>query len=289
MDERTKRIWRGLANYANATAKSIDLNELQRTIADYMPWYLWAEWAAWGPGSRPDLVLEQAVEYQGSVRNLLNWFCRSNESFDPIALNFLREHVDHIKWRLISPHMPQVFLEQLEPYYSHDDLESFTEESERYSAGWQRRETPHGIQLPAKDYDDLADPICDFLLTEYQKYHAREYSRRDKKLPPLSPLFVCPRCGKLVMAERIGRRKYCPDCSDKARAKSYLKKASPDENKDYQWLYRLQKEDPGRRRARLRLPKAKQRLAEIIARQQNSTRCQKLIHDMRLHVAPTNG
>lgn len=41
--------------------------------------------------------------------------------------------------------------------------------------------------------------------------------------------------------------------------------------------------------SRLRQPKVKERLARIIDRQQNSTRCQKLMHEMRLHVAPTNG
>jgi hypothetical protein len=205
------------------------------------------------------------------------------------AVKFLNQHVEHIKWRLISVHPPQEFLKELEQYYPGEDLERFAEESEKYSTGWERGQTPHAIQLPSKEYPDLADPICDFLLTEYQKYHSRDYNRKDKKLPLLSPIFVCPNCNKLVLAARVGRKKYCDDCSDKARAKSYLEKASPDENKDYQWLYRLQKYDPGTRRARLRQPKVQERVAQIIGRQQNSTRCQKLIHEMRLHVAPTNG
>jgi hypothetical protein len=60
------------------------------------------------------------------------------------------------------------------------------------------------------------------------------------------------------------------------------------EGRDYQWLYRLSKQEKNLREALLRLPKPKERLAEIKARQQNSTRCQRLIHEMRLHVAPTN-
>ena len=295
MDKRTKRVWKGLVDYANATATSIDINQLRRTVADCMPWYLVAKWAPFGLGflNRLDLVSEEAVKYQLSVRGLLHWFCSriqtQDTSYDVIeALQFLHEHVDHIRWRLTEVPRPQDFLRELEQYYPHDDLERFAEESQEYWTGGKRGASPSGIQLPSKEYADLADPICDFLLTEYQKYCGTEYSRKDKKPPSLTPIFVCPTCCKLAVAERVGRRKYCPGCSDKARAKSYLEKASPNENRDYQWLYRLKDAKPELRKARLRQPRVKERLAEIMARQKSSARCQKLIHDMRLHVAPTN-
>lgn len=286
MSSHTKRIWLGLVNYANSAANGIDINGLRQTLAACAPWYAVKNWLGFGSLSVFDVAFEDAVKYQGSIRTLLRCFCRGKRTDGKVtfdAFGFLREHMQHIKWDFAEVSV----IEELKEYYSSEELEHFQEESRRYWAGFQKGDSPLGICTPTKEYYDLADPICDFLLTEYQKYRQREYSRKDKKLPPPVPIFICPVCDNLVLAERVGRRKYCANCSDKARARSYLEKASPEENKDYQWLYRLQHYDPGTRRARLRQQKVQKRLAEIRARQKESHRCQRLIHEMRLHVAPT--
>lgn len=317
MDRRPKRVWRGLVSYANSTPATIDVDGFRRTVANCLPWYVAAAPLGLFALLSEEEKLRQARDYHPQIQGLLRWLIakpEEREGFIEEARGFLDEHMPHIRWQLVEVERPENIerLERIERPdhiepgvlerfdYSADELESFREQAERYWADATKSVRPapglplmlkrgddlFGIQTPAKQYDDLADPICDFVLTEYQKYREQEHSRKDKKPAPFVSIFVCPNCNKLVMPERTGRRKYCRDCSDKARAKSYLEKASPAENKDYQWLYRLKKAKPELRRARLRQEKVQARLTEIKARQQNSTRCQNLIQEMRLHVAP---
>ena len=306
MDARTKRIWGGLVSYANSTPTTIDMDKFRRTVAYCMPWYVAAGPLGLFAFLREEEELRQAQQHQPLVQGLLRWLITKPEERAGVfqeACGFLYEHMQHIKWRLVEVERPEHIEEELKRFnYTTAELESFHELAERYWADATRWASPPpgspgvlkkgnsllGISTPAKQYDDLADPICDFFLTEYQKYREREYGRMDKKPAPLVPIFACPNCKKLVMPERIGRRKYCSDCSNKARAKSYLEKASPDEGRDYQWLYRLKKARPELRRARLRQQKVQERLAEIKARQQDSHRCKELMRRMGLHVAPTN-
>jgi hypothetical protein len=310
MSERTKRVWRGLVSYANSTPTTIDLDEFRRTVAYCMPWYVAAGPLGLFAFLREEEELRQAQQYQPLVQGLLRWLITRPEERGSLfqeACGFLYEHMQHIRWRLVDVERPEHIVGELKRFhYTPAELARFHEQTERYWADatiWASppsgapRGSPGvlkigdsllGISTPAKEYDDLADPICDFFLTEYQKYREREHSRKDKKRAPLVPIFACPNCNKLVMPERVGRRKYCSDCSDKARAKSYLEKASPDENKDYQWLYRLKEAKPEVRRARLRQQKVQERLAEIKARKKNSHRCKELIRRMGLHVAPTS-
>src|SRR4029077_10951599 len=141
---------------------------------------------------------------------------------------------------------------------------------------------PLGLLIPSKDYRDLADPICDFLSSEYERYLNREISRKDKKGAPLVPIFVCPRCDKLVMPERTGRKKYCSVCTESARAEKYRQRAPAAEGKDYQWLYRLRRKEPGSRSVFLRNQRNQERLEQIKLRQKKSSRCQGLLLDMHL-------
>jgi hypothetical protein len=84
------------------------------------------------------------------------------------------------------------------------------------------------------------------------------------------------------MPKRIGRRQYCSNCSDRARAVKYRQKASLDEGRDYAWLYRLKREEPTTRNARLRQKKVQERIREIKSRQKESSRCQGLLQAMNL-------
>jgi hypothetical protein len=287
MDARTKRIWGGLVNYANASDKTINIRELRKTIADYMPWYVATEWHGL-LSEGDDLFRKKAVEYQPSVRALFRWFIAAGprergELFEQ-AYGFLLEHTGHIKWRLVEVDYPRnVMAELKELGYAPEDFYGLEEQSKKYWEGFRRGDSPLGIWTPAKDYQDLADPICDFLLTEYQRYREKDYSRRDKKPAPPVPIFICPSCNKFVVPERIGRKKYCSDCTNRSRAQSYRKNASPDEARDYVWLYRLLKADAGTRKTRLKHQKVKERLAEIKLRQRYSARCLRLIREMGLH------
>src|SRR6266566_4835254 len=96
-------------------------------------------------------------------------------------------------------------------------------------------------------------------MSEYQKYLNRQPSRRDKEPPPVVPVFVCPRCNKLVMPERSGRKQYCSICTDQARTEKYRENAPADEGRDYQWLYRLQNLTPDVRKVFLKSPKSRDR------------------------------
>jgi hypothetical protein len=296
MDVRTKRTWAGLVSYANGAAT--EPGEIRRIIGDCMPWV-----AAVEPFGLldPMLVDEQgllklALEYRPSVEVLLRWLCSEPKSKERSsshwqALGFLREHGQHIR----GMHLKEVYYdaEGVEQFnYTAAERESLREEQGRIwdAARYKTRDhklagtdfSPFGILAPSKEYKDFADPICDFVLSEYQRYLNREYNRRDKKPAPLVPIFVCPNCNKLVMPERVGRKQYCSNCSDRARAEKYRQTASPDENRDYQWLYRLRHLEPTLLRVRLRTSKVRERLKEVKARQRDSSRCQSLLLDMRL-------
>src|SRR5438270_13056905 len=113
MDERTKRIWRGLVTYANTPAEKIDLSDLRRTIAAYMPCDLVVEHLAldsllmlsW-PEER---LREEAVNYQGGVRELLYWFTTEQGGFwSGEASDFLHDHMEHIKWHFYEVRRPQL-------------------------------------------------------------------------------------------------------------------------------------------------------------------------------------
>lgn len=297
MDEKTRRIWAGLASYANGTATPA---EIKATIADCMGWV-----AATMPADVFDLVFtmeedlpKQAEAYRPAIKMVLSFLSsepRSEErtSLRVQALNFLREHGEHIRGQVFRE--ASYSFENLRNLnYTSDELENFKEriegifdqaQYEKYHRGQPtvgENSLPLGLLIPSRGYQDFADPICDFLSSEYQKYLNREVSRKDKGAGPLVPIFVCPSCKKLVMPKRVGRRRHCSECSDRARAEKYRQKASPDEGRDYAWLYRLLHQESGARKARLRQQKVQQRLREIKSRQKNSPRCQGLLQDLRL-------
>jgi hypothetical protein len=302
MDTATKRAWEGLVNYANGVATDA---EVWATVAACMGWISAVEsygilgWI--GNNSLPDHV----AEYRPAVNILLRFLCSApkspeRDSLRAQAVSLLREHGQHIA----GMHLVEVsHKKQLEKSLQHfnypaAELERFTEEADviwnsaKYSVRGGMAGTvllPLDIRVPAKDYQDLADPICDFLMSEYLRYlnrHLnRQYSRRDKKPAPVVPIFVCPKCDKLVMPKRTGRKKYCSVCTDRARAEKYRQNAPAAEGRDYQWLYRLRQKEPALRRIVLRNAKNQMRLKQVKSRQKESSRCQRLILEMHLSSA----
>jgi hypothetical protein len=297
MDATTKRAWTGLVNYANGNATH---SEIGFTVAACMGWV--AAVAAFGLFDwigTTDLII-QAKQYRSGVDILLRFLCsrpRSAErtSLRSPALDFLVEHGQHIGAMDLTEirYNEQVDNSLQNLGYTPSERESFKEQSDKI---WHNAQyLPHGqhttagtdwlplgIKVPTREYRDLADPICDFLMSEYQKYLNRLPTRRDKEPPPAVPIFVCPRCNKLVMPERTGRKTYCSVCTDSARAEKYRKKAPAAEGRDYQWLYRLWSKDPGSRKVFLRQQKNQERLRQIKLRQKESSRCQGLLLKMHL-------
>jgi hypothetical protein len=281
MDEKTRKIWAGLVSYANGTATAA---EIKVTIADCMGWVaatmLSDALDRIFVDEDPSTLSKEAEAYRPHVDNLLRVLCSEPKSeernkLQDQALEFLREHGEHIRGLVLKEAWyTEEYLRNLN--YTPDELENRKGQIKSILD----QALPLSRFIPSRGYHDLADPICGFLSSEYEKYLNREVSRRDKKAPPLVPIFVCPSCKKLVMPERIGRRHHCSDCSDRARAEKYRQKASPDEGRDYAWLYRLQHQEPGTRRARLRQQKVKERLSEIKSRQRNSRRCQRLLQTL---------
>jgi predicted RNA-binding Zn-ribbon protein involved in translation (DUF1610 family) len=298
MDEKTRRIWVGLVSYANGTATPA---EIKATIVDCMRWV-----TATMPADVFDLAFtmeedlpKQAEAYRPAIKMVLRFLCSEPKSEERTslrvqALSFLSEHGEHIRGQLFRE--ASYSLENLRNLnYTSDELENFKEQIkavfdqaqyEKYHRGQPtlvgENSLPFGLLIPSKGYQDFVDPICDFLSSEYQKYLNRDVSRKDKGAGPLVPIFVCPSCKKLVMPKRVGRRHYCPECSDRARAEKYRQNASPDEGRDYAWLYHLLDQESGARKTRLRQPKVQQRLGEIKSRQKNSPRCQGLLQALHL-------
>lgn len=296
MDTRTKRAWTGLVNYANGNATSAEIGS---TVAACTGWvsavapFGLLDWIG-----TTDLTIE-AEKYRPGVDILLRFLCsppRSEQraSLSSPARNFLFEHGQHIgAMELTEIRYNEQVDKSLQNFgFTPSERETLKEQTNRIweSASYRIGQhttagtdlLPLGIYVPTREYRDLADPICDFLMSEYQKYLNRESSRRDRKPPPVVPIFVCPRCNKLVMPERTGRKTYCSVCTDAARAEKYRQHAPAAEARDYQWLYRLRSKNPGLRKVFLRNQRNQERLKQVKLRQKESSRCQGLLLEMHL-------
>jgi hypothetical protein len=289
MDSRTKRIWSGLVNYANGAATDAKLRAM---AADCMGWISATDPFGLFLFSDPAEIPKQLEKYRPAVEAVLRFLCSipksaEREALRGEALKFLHDHGPHVRGLVLK----EVFYDEkaLEPFnYASSELERFKEYSDKIRADAQyetyyrgerpifgQDSLPLGILVPTRDYQDLADPICDFLLSEYQRHLNKEV--RWKGRGPVVPIFVCPQCKKLVVPSRVGRKQYCSECSDRSRARKYREKAPPYEAKDYAWLYRLKSNDSGTRKARLRQQKVQRRLNVIKSRQKESRRCQSLL------------
>jgi hypothetical protein len=295
MDARTKRAWTGLVNYANGNATHA---ELRATVAACMGWV--SALAPFGLFDWMGDLTTQAEQYRPGVDILLRFLCSRPKSAERTSLrwparDFLLEHGKHVGALYMEEIVPYQAVDEALQYYGYNpsERETFKEQAKRIWASAQYSVTgqhklggtdllPLGIQVPAREYLDLADPICDFLMSEYQKYVNRQPARRDKEPPPVVPIFVCPRCNKLVMPERTGRKTYCSVCTDSARAEKYRQNAPAAEGRDYQWLYRLSHREPALRRIFLRNQKNQVRLKQVKLRQKESSRCQGLLLEMHL-------
>ena len=123
-----------------------------------------------------------------------------------------------------------------------------------------------------RSYRDIADPILEFLLAEHNKFLDKEYKE------PI-PVIVCsnPGCDKLVMPERIGKRKFC---SEDCKAANHKRNIPQKERTDYQWLYRLRKKPVGLIRKALRSEENQERFRSIKAERGYGPASQELIRKL---------
>lgn len=150
------------------------------------------------------------------IRDLLAALCGEPRRLPAEAKDFLMDHGAHV--RTIFDEAP----------FDPDD-EGHSEESGRvWKSSGEPKKRPLGIHTRSKNYQDIADPICDFILDELDRM--REENKE-------APIFLCqnPQCKRLIMPARVGRGRFCPD---RCKSAYHRGETSQQTLNDYQWLYR---------------------------------------------------
>src|SRR2546422_678002 len=245
--ERTRRIWKGMAQLANADllADKKFLEELPALILRCSDWTV-AEGdrlAAFEEVLRyakhQNQSLEEAIQfwaryYQTEFRSLLTWLTdpdkHSQLRFE--AIEFLNIHGHEVRW----------VLEETEE--TNLDESSAAHFPVLY---WTRVE-----------YASIMAPVCKFILDEIGRFHSGDLEQYAEAMP----LRLCQRseCGKFIVPERTGRKRFC---SDLCCALFYENKKPREERTDYAWLHRLESDSLPVLRKKLKEPSVKQRLREI--------------------------
>jgi hypothetical protein len=158
-----------------------------------------------------------AVHYQKKLKDLLSWICqpKSRSELRLEALEFLEVNAHGEEWHID---------------YDEDPVSSLGDFDERKG--------PFLYFVKQVKFASIMSPICKFL-----------FEFVDDPPKPL-PIRICKRsgCDKLILPERKGRKEYC---SPRCCALDHRPVAK--ENKDYMWLYRLNKiKSDGTLRRRLR-------------------------------------
>jgi hypothetical protein len=225
MDKQTKRIWEGLAAYANS--ETLDVEALQQTLVGCMDRLARGQIWGWQP-----LFLEtEGPKYQRDVKQLLLFLCGDQEQKAQArsdVCEFLHQHGVHIKFSM-GDDVSSADIEFVTEQWGLTSPEDFRiNESDR-----PRRTEDEGAlpRILVKDYEDMADPICDFVCRENLKFQREEYKRP-------TPVFVCQECGKFFVPQRIKNNQRCSqDCRDR-----HSTARTSDASADYQWLRRLRKD-----------------------------------------------
>ena len=262
MPDGTKnKIWRGLADYANATnleSSPRALDNLALTLSECMPWMARTAFdedvpamialrtnreALFGQVKGKQVWLyfkseeqlanqfrQQAIEYQPQVRQLVTWLSdRNRNAHDrPNAFAFLREHTRHIEFARGDP--------------------AFAPEEEQFRYFTPGGELKDDFPHRTFSYKDLADVICDFIQKEHE---------------PGSdvPIRICrrPGCGNLVT--QFKKREYCRTAECDRERQKRDDDVKQRKNRDNVFLCRLRKLSLPMRRKKVR--ESAERLREI--------------------------
>lgn len=179
-------------------------------------------------GARKGDLMSLAVHYQKPLKELLLWLCRpkSDPELRLKALRFLEINAHGEDWQID---------------YDEDPIAGLGDFDEKKG--------PFLYFIKEVKFASVMSPICKFIL---------EYA--DDPPKPL-PIRICKRsgCKTLLLPERLGRKEYCsPRCC------ALDHRPTPKENKDYMWLYRLNKiRSDGTLRRRLKAPAVMKRIDQI--------------------------
>jgi hypothetical protein len=241
IDQRTKRIWKGLADYTNTddlASRPNALRSLAATLFECIPWMALSEGY-----DVPEMVLsltnkgkdfwtskltletqfrEQATEYQPRVKQLLTWLSDQTHYREDRAApwRFLCDHTAHIEFYPSGMDPDRVPPEEAHRYLTH--------------TGRPKVDFPYR----ALAYKDIADPICDFIHKQYEL--GREV-----------PIRVCKRsgCGNLVA--QFKKRQYCrTETCDRERQKREHDVDSR-KNRDRVFIFRLLRLTPAMRKKKV--------------------------------------
>ncbi len=198
-------------------------------------------------GARKRDLVSLAVHYHKILKDLLLWLCRpkSRPELRLKALRFLEDNAHGEDWHIDYNENPLV------------GLGDFDEDK-----------GPFLYFVKDVKFTSIINPVCKFI-----------FQFVDDPPKPL-PIRICkrPGCDKLILPERMGRKEYCsPKCC------SLDHRPTPKENKDYMWLYRLNRiKSDGTLRKKLKMdPDAIKRLRQIETRRKHQPKFTEKIHEIR--------
>ncbi len=257
-----RRVWMGIIRYVNANL-STDAKayaSLLRVLYELTPAPELTEFKLTEFGKDDDFfylselsgarkrdLISLAGHYQKIVKDLLLWLCRPKSHLELRvgALRFLEVNAHGEDWHID---------------YNEDPVAGLGDFDEDKG--------PFLYFVKEVKFTSIMSPVCKFI-----------FGFVDDPPKPL-PIRICrrPGCDKLMLPERIGRKEYC---SSKCCALDH--RPTPKENKDYMWLYRLNKiKSDGTLRKRLREnPDALKRLLQIETRWKDQPKFTEKIEEIR--------
>lgn len=261
LSKETRTVWGALVAYANGMAAT---EELRQALLLAVPWV--ARGAAFGileSSLSARFFPEEAAQHQPIVNQLLHALCeRPNHPLPDEIWDFVRNH-GSVETRFeeapsFVPDETAPEFEERQQYWEKDQSRKNWEKTEGTSDTYAPRSTfLHGY-VRTKDYKNVANLICDFVLDEYN---------RVRQPGEALPIVLCsnPSCGKLAVPEK--RRKTGPNfCSEKCKDAAHREDVSSRDKADYQWLYRILNETETEAGQLAKLKKDPQRFREIKAR-----------------------
>jgi len=257
-----RRVWMGIVRYVNAdlSTDATAYASLLKVLYELTPAPELTEFKLTEFGghddffylselsyARRDDLIPLVVHHQKALKELLLWLCKPNShpELRVGALRFLELNVHGENWRID---------------YDEDPIASLGKFDEEKG--------PFLYFIKEVKFASIMGPICKFI-----------FGYADDPPTPL-PIRICkwPGCDKLIVPERMGRKEYCsPKCC------SLDHKPAAEENKDYMWLYRLNKiRSSGTLRKRLKAdPQAMKRLRQIETRWEDKPKFAEKIEEIR--------
>lgn len=258
-DERERRVWANIVRYANADllAEAKGYLCLLRALYELTPTPELTEFKLieFGDGAdffslselggaRKSDLIALSIHYQKPLKNLLLWLCQP-KSRAAIRLEVLRFLEVNVRG------------EDWHIDYSEDPIRDLDEDK-----------SPFLYFIKQVKFGSIVGPVCKFIF---------EYADEP---PKALPIRVCkrPGCDKLILPQRLGRKEYC---SRKCCGLDH--RPGRAENKDYMWLYRLNKiKSDGTLRKKIREnADTLERLRRLESRWRNQSKFKARIEEIR--------